>query len=414
MGLQVDWEVEAERERVTISGEDPEVKRARRRATVRFFLVLFGFLAVIALIIGAIAVRWRYVTWQDEQALRDTIASEVTALRIGDRALFLELQRSASEDWAITQSSVWDQYQQLKQTQEVNFTGRVVDMTIDDQRARILIEELINGAPYGRVWFYWRYEDGWHHVPPDYTFWGQRRTLTSNGLTVEYQSFDQTVAASIANVVDGWLHTSCVIDCVESLIIEIVPAPDLTTNWAENDTARIVFSSPYVREARLDLPFNPVAQLEIANLLARRVVENANGQSFDPNSEAEFLKRAAAAWLVGRYLNVSSGAHMLDSFAQIYGDEAVGTLVRSLTPESGISRLLTIANTDSLANLPLDWRDYLTWKLNQEGFAVQVNSIESTQDAAGNPLLIASAQNSTGSAISATFALINGQWQRTG
>lgn len=415
MGLQVDWEVEAERERVTVSGEDPEAGRARRRATIRFLLVLFGFLAIVGLIAGAVVVRWRYVTWQDEQALRDTVASEVTALRIGDRNLFLTLQRSASEDWAITQSAVWDQYQELKQDQDVNLTGRIADMVIDDQRARVLVEELINGAPYGRVWFYWRYEDGWHHVPPDYTFWGSPRRINADGLTVQYQAFDQPVAEAVARTTAEWLQTSCAIACMDGLSIEIVPAPDLTTRWADNASASLMIASPFVREARLDLPFDPITQLEAANLLARRVVDIAtSGQSFDPESEAEFLRRSTAAWLVGRYLNVASGSHLLDSFAQQYGNEAIGTLAQSLTPESTINQLVTLANANSLADLPLDWRDYLTWLLTQEGFTVQVNSVEASADAAGNPLLIATAQDAAGNTVPATFALINGRWQRTG
>ncbi len=412
MGLQVDWEVEAERERVTVSGEDPEAGHARRRATIRFFLVLFSFLAIIGLIFGAVIVRWRYVTWQDEQALRDTIASEVTALRIGDRNLFLELQRSASADWEITQSAVWDQYQQLKQTQDINLTGRIVNMVIDDQRARVLVEELINGAPYGQVWFYWRYEDGWRHVPPDYTFWGSPRTLNAGELTLQYQAYDQPVAEAVSSIVTDWMQISCVIACIDPLTIEIVPAPDLATNWIEN---RLVISSPFARHARLDMPFDPVVQLEAANLLARRVVDIATSeQVFEATSEAEFLRRSAAAWLVGRYLNVASGAHLLDSFARDYGNEAVGALVQSLTSDSSVNQLITLANANSLAELSLDWRDYLTWLLTQEGFSVQVNSVETSSDAAGNPLLIAIAEDGSGNTISATFALINGRWQRTG
>ena len=44
------------------------------------------------------------------------------------------------------------------------------------------VEEIIGGVPYGRVWFYWRYDDGWRHVPPDYTFWGDARTVEADGV----------------------------------------------------------------------------------------------------------------------------------------------------------------------------------------------------------------------------------------
>ncbi len=54
MGIQLDWEVASEKMRHTSAGEDPETKRARRRARLRFVLVIIGVVAILALLIYAI------------------------------------------------------------------------------------------------------------------------------------------------------------------------------------------------------------------------------------------------------------------------------------------------------------------------------------------------------------------------
>ena len=68
--------------------------------------------------------------------------------------------------------SEFEAYQQLKQAHRVELTGDVLDVTIDDLRGRVVLQETIDGVPYKVVWFYWYYEDGgerdqpgWRRVP---------------------------------------------------------------------------------------------------------------------------------------------------------------------------------------------------------------------------------------------------------
>src|SRR5690606_7274368 len=110
--------------------------------------------------------RWEQVNQQLEQLLSDTVQAEVTAIRLGDLTAFEERQRSATGDWANTQRQLFDDYQTLKTTSNIVLSGHVVDAEIDGQRGRVQVEEIIDGVPYIQTWFYWRYEDGWFHVPP--------------------------------------------------------------------------------------------------------------------------------------------------------------------------------------------------------------------------------------------------------
>jgi hypothetical protein len=417
MGIQVDWEIEAERQTVPAAGKDDADARKRRRAQRRFIGVMLLFLLIIGGLIGAVALRLRTVEWEIEQALRATVASEVAALRLGDRELFMSLQRSAAPDWIQRQEAAFDRYQSLKQSQDINLTGRILESVIDGQRARILLEEVINGVPYGRVWTYWRYDDGWRHTLTDYTFWGEPAAIDMDNVDVNYHTLDEATAAAVAETVDRWLETGCAIfACDTQLSIDIVPSESLTIEWLDEQANTLRIPTPYSGDARLDQPFDPVTQLEAANLIARQLVDEAtNGQAFDPNSEAEFLRRSAVSWLVGRFLNVSSGSFLLDSLARNYGDEAVGTLIRSLIPETTASALASLTNT-TLDQADLDWRDYLTWRLSLEGLPYQVISIERVTDLNGLPALRASVQNTADPSLQGAidFSLVDGVWQRSG
>ena len=88
MSIKFDWEVEAEREHIPSAGEDPQAKRRRRRGQLRLLIIMLAVALLIGGVFAAIAVRLRYVDWQVENQLRDTIAAEVGALRLGDRAAF--------------------------------------------------------------------------------------------------------------------------------------------------------------------------------------------------------------------------------------------------------------------------------------------------------------------------------------
>lgn len=366
MSIKFDWEVEAEREHIPSAGEDPQAKRRRRRGQLRLLIVILGAALLIGGVVAAISVRLRYVDWQVENALRDTIAAEVAALRLGDRGSFLNVQRSADESWTQQQSALFDRIQEAKLTQDVALTGRVLEVNVDDPRGRARVEEIIGGVPYARTWFYWLYEDGWRHVPPDYTFWGAARTLEQPGMTVRYRDFDAPFAPALADAASGWWAQGCALfgcDGLPPVAIEIVPDELLRTGWSPVDQWTLQLPSPYVRPTRLDTPFDAAMQVEIAQLLAGRLIDAVHGGAeLAKGSDAAFLRDSIASWLVGRWLGADTGALLVNSFAARVGDTAATQVARALTPDTTISLLGDVAGAP-LETLDLDWRDYLQERL---------------------------------------------------
>ena len=365
MGIRLDWEIEAEQEHHQQSGgEDPETRRKRRRARLRFLLVLFVMLALIGSVVGAVILRLRQVDWQMEQLLRDTVNAEVAALRLGDHTIYLDMQRSATNDWLQRQDANFARYQTLKQTHNLNLSGRIINATVDGQRGRVELEEIIDGVPYGRVWFYWRYDDGWRHVPPDYTFWGDAKTADESGVTVSYRAVDEAVAQTAASAMSEWLKVGCAaLNCnPPHLNVEIVPTEGLTINWSANDLWTMELPSPLIDSMRLDQPFDIGMQINAANLLAERLVGN-----FSPAypADAYYLRQAIVSWLVKRFAQVETNSFLISSLAEKYGDPAVGRLLSILQPDSNAGVISQITGTAlDLSNL--DWRDFLTWRLTVE------------------------------------------------
>jgi hypothetical protein len=379
VGIRLDWEIEAEREHLKNTGEDPESVRARRRVQLRFVLFIGFLLLLVGGIIGALALRLRHVDWEVEQLLRDTVDAEVAALRIGDRSAFLSFQRSATDEWLRRQETLFDRYQALKVEADVNLTGQILDVTVDGLRARVRLQEIIGGTPYGRVWFYWRYEDdpniendkhGWRHVPPDYTFWGEPDSITGDRVTVRYRSFDEEVAQTVASHVNEWISSACAAlscDALPIITVEIVPDELIQTDWVEGDQWRLELPSPYTRDARMDMLFDPTAQLTLANLLAERLTfEVSSGMQPVPTADSAFVRQSIIAWLMARFVGIETNTYLLDSVELIYGETAVGRLLQSLEPDSNMSVLNAVTGTASLDQANLDWRDYLTWRLRQE------------------------------------------------
>ncbi|MBW4435504.1 MAG: hypothetical protein KME04_00095 [Pleurocapsa minor GSE-CHR-MK-17-07R] len=416
MGFKVNWEIEAERERLPDMGEDMELAHAGRRALLRFIGLLLVLLLVVGGIVAAILLRLRYVDFEVEQALRDTVSSEVTALRVGDSDLFLRLQRSASEDWLTVQRASFDNYQALKQQSDVSLAGTIRDIAVDGQRGRVIVEEIIGGAPYARVWFYWRYEDGWFHVPPDFTFWGDPGTIRAGSVEVSYQGLDSRFAQAASEQISIWLSRGCeLLGCTApDMRVVITPADNVATQWLSQDPPYLEMQSPYLRGARTDALFDPVQQLEAANLVARLLVERALQPAPDASGDAAYAHRAAASALVGQFLNVPSGATLIDSVLASRGASGLMLFLGRVTTGEPIVSALTSPEYPAPASDPaLDWRDYLAWRLGQEGITAQLVSATLSSDGGGNPIITASGTNANG-AVQFTFALINGAWTRTG
>lgn len=370
MGIRLDWEIEAEQGQIKSAGEDVIARRKRRVAWVRFIV----FVGIVAGILGGIAalINWRLKSVDDQiaQLLRNTVDAEVAAIRIGDQSAFLAVQRSASDDWEQQQAQLFNEYQQLKLTQQIELTGQILDLNVSDMRARVEVQEIENGVPYTRVWFYWRYDDGWRHVPSDFTYWGDVATYEGQGVNVRYQTVDAPVATAMGTAMEEWLQTACgAINCAQppTVNVDVLPDEGLQLQWSANDPWTLQVPSPYITRARSDMPFDTRLQFGVAGLLAERLVaaSSANMQPTYP-ADAYYLRQAIVSWLVGKFVHKDTNAFVVDSLARNYGDAAVGRLLQAMQPGSDVSILAGAAGASSLDQANLDWRDFLTWRLMTE------------------------------------------------
>lgn len=382
MGIRLDWEIEAEQSHLRQrSSEDAITRRKRRMTQLRLLLII---LVIPALLLGSVFVvlsRLRAADGEIEQSLRNTIDAEVTALRIGDFNAFSAAQRSASDDWMQKQQGVFNDYQNLKLSQVTQLTGQILSLTIDHNRARAEIQEIINGVPYTRVWFYWRYDDGWRHVPPDYTFWGDVETYPASQVEVRYQTVDDTLAKAMGDEVAQWIQSTCnsfACGALPHLMIDIVPDEALQVTWSAGNPWLLQVPSPYVRRARSDMPFDLDLRFAVAGLLAERLVAYASGdmRAVYP-TDAYYLRQAIVSWLIGRFVQLDTNAFIVSSLATNYGDAAVGQLLANLKPDSSLDVLGQITGVASLEQAKLDWRDFLTWRLVTEDQLIQHQSVDS-------------------------------------
>ncbi len=388
--VKLDWDIESEKGRSQLHKENPRGRRSRTRSLVRLLLIVGVFLGIVGLVAFLVQQRWTQVNERLEELLVQTVQSEVAALRIGDLENFLAIQRSATDEWYLAQEATYQQYQELKASSEVVLSGQVVDVEIDGQRGRAQVEEIIDGVPYVRTWFYWRYneiidettglpeqEGGWRHVPPDYTFWGASATIETDHFVIRYRSLDRAVAESMQNRLATWLEQTCTLfNCAElpPLTIDIIPDPALTVGWATNEQNawQMVVPSPYTNRARADQPFDPELRIDVAVLLANRIVDwQLAGRLPQYPADAFYLRSAIATWLAGRFLEVRTDAHLIESLAENYGPATVTQLLAVLQPTDSIAVLSTATGVFPINGLTVDWRDFLVWRLTTEDELIQ-------------------------------------------
>lgn len=375
MGIKLDWEIEAEQTHIKNVGEDPETRRRRRRARRRLLLLVLGTLLLFGAVAGFLYLRLKQVEFEIEEVLRNTVDAEIAALRLGDWQAFSQFQRSASGDWTQQQEQAFQNYQQLKQESSVELTGRILNAAVDRQRARVAVEEIIDGVPYTRIWFYWRYDDGWRHVPPDYTFWGEVRRYDGTYADVRYRSVDEPFAISLGTKLNEWLTSGCAaVACqpIPEVMVEVIPEEGLTLSWSETTPWLLQVPSLYLERARSDQPFDLEQQFAIAGLLAERLVAQAtnNLQPVYP-ADAYQLRQAVISWLIGRFVQINTNSFLVASLAQNYGDAAVGRLLQTMQPDTSVVALSAVTGVGSLEQANLDWRDYLTWRLATENELIQ-------------------------------------------
>lgn len=386
MGVKLDWDIEAEQGKQKEHKEDFQQRGARYFAAGRFLLIILIFAGILGGIAYLISQRWEQVNQRVEQVLVDTVQAEIAALRVGNFDDFINMQRSATDDWLISQRAVYEEYQSLKASADVTLSGRIVSVEVDGQRGRVQIEEIIDSVPYVQTWFYWRYTPivdetgkeidagGWRHVPPDYTFWGIASTIERDAFVVRYQAVDEMTAQAVATEIQRWLDETCsFLTCsdVPLITVDIIPNALPEARWADGDAWQLLIPSPYLGRARADRPFSGKLQLDVATLMASRLIDSNLSAAPAYPADAFFLHEATVAWLVGRFIQVSSESYLITSLVNNYGLQTIPSLLQNLQPQSNISILATVAGAASVGDLNLDWRDYLAWRVELEDEFIQ-------------------------------------------
>ncbi len=400
MGIQLDWQVESERSKQRAT-EDPSAKHERRQQRRRLLI----FMIIVAILLGGVimAVQWRIhqVDQRAEDDLRATVDVELTALRIGNRSNFINVQRSASEDWMNGQHALFDEYQSFKQNGWLG-DAQIIDIEVDHNqpRGRVVVEQVINDVPYRMVWFYWRYNDvvtdqngdientqnGWRHVPPDIEFWGKEQTIKKDNLRVTYFDLDEDVAKAVAPLAENWWNGSCekiLCEDIPELTIAIVPESLAGPTWDPYDDLTLKIPSPLLGGRA---PFDVVPSADIQSTLLemitlRSLAYQAGGDLnlVSPYEDIYWISEHAQAWLISD-LNPSSpmSSTFFASIEQFWGPQFPTQILQNLNIDSKIG-FIEIAFGISVDDMPdeqlnaMDWTDFFQWRLRAEHTAHSAN-----------------------------------------
>ncbi len=374
--ISFEWEIETERVK-RVDGEDPKARRRRRRNLLRLLLILGLLLTLVGA--GAIGIRQRFIDARNAiaQRLQDTIKAEVAALRIGDMNAWLKLKDPDDEAWMESQQTLFHHYERLKAESAIELSGSIVAVTIDDGRARALVQENIRGLPYARLWFY-RFDGGaWLHIAPDFSFWGDEAQYAGAGVEVRYRAADALFAEQLGAALLDWRARGCaLLDCADlpTLQAEVVPNAAARATWTDEANLNLQLRSPYIEIARADLPFDASYRQAVSELLAARLLaQHRSGSEAEFPHDAYFLWESAKIWLSRWLADAEAGAGLLPSLARNYGAQHVADLLAMLAPNDDMSRLGEVLGMN-IAEADLDWSDFIGWRLEAEAALIKARA----------------------------------------
>lgn len=366
MGIKLDWEVESDGGWDEI-GEDPGAIAGRRRRLRAIRNILLALLVLFALGAGAIGYRLRQIAGQRRADLEALIAAETAALRIGDRRAFLAAQADVGE-WVHIQDSTYAQYQALGP--RVDVTGHVVTLDINGDHARADLREVLDGQPWLVTWFYRHDEQGWLHVPPDATFWGEQTTDDTTHVEYIYYEQDSDLAEMLKTRLDNWWQTACRATACDgwppAIRLHIEPDPLVQVGWAAYDAHTLLVPSPHLTRRPEDGTIDPALTETLAANVALYWAETLLAGPPEPHSEAAWLQNELAVWLKGQLVPETASPSFLDPLADNYGPPFIHDFaadIRSGTP--AIPALVSLTGIPA-ADLPLTWDSYITHRLQAE------------------------------------------------
>ena len=335
-------------------------------------------LLVAAIAAGAVFVRQRLIDVQNQyaQMLQDTVKAEVAALRIGDRNAFLSFQ-GAGSDWRRVQRGTFQEYSRLKSAHDLEVTGNILAVAIEDAHARVVVQENIDELPYARLWFYRRTDNRWQHIEADYGFWGIWQQYERSRVRVNFREADRQFAVQLGDTISRWLEIGCeLFGCAKEFAYTVdvhVEAAEPVAR-AGGSTNQLVMGSPYTGLARADTPFDSSRQFLAARLIADAFVDDASrAANIAAGSDAAFLRESVVSWLAERFTRIDSGALLIRSLAVNYGAATVAELVPRLEVTADMSSLDAVV-PGSIAEADLDWRDFIAWRLSREDELIAIRA----------------------------------------
>ena len=339
---------------------------------------------------------------------------------------------------------------QVRKLESNALGGEIVALAISGEVAWVQIEEIINGEDWLHTWFYRRSGDAWRHVSPQAGWRGHARSHRAGGLRIDYDDIDAPLVAALAPLLESWLENACrFLNCAANpaLNVQILARPGAAV-WSTADSWLLLLPSPRAGLVRGDEALSAGLRAEIAKLLAGRLVRETAGQPGpDWSREAGWLHASAGAWLADRLLQRDSGQHLLQSLSANYGDDALSALIEGLGPGVTLDLVAQVTAEPDLHETALDWRDLLTWQLEQEsvtrlagdsdGFLAlydlrddalgvlararlvagefigppSIEEVTPVSAAGGSALLRARVRDDSG-AVSVFFRLVEGRWLR--
>ncbi len=373
MGIKFDWELEGD---ATRTPEGDAYQGQQRRTWQRYF---WPALLVLVALLGAgtaIYLRLEHVSATLRGQLESTVAAETLALRLGDRSAYLALQAEGGE-WRRIQHDAFDEYQAL--APRLDIPGEIVEMHVGGDTARVTLRETLDGAPYLVTWHYTHSRHGWLHALPDAGAWGKPGEITSEHFTFTFREADRPFVEAMGQHLDAWWEAACrETGCIApppGPRVDVRPDPFAAAGWSGEPADRLIIPSPLLERVPENGP--PLSDADAAALgravaerWAQALVESAGANRADPpqpGSDLAWMEGELAAWLHHRLdaaaapesafftpLEAEFGADFMREFIQaIHRD---GRLVPVLQELTGISA----------AELPVDWRGYIEYRLRAE------------------------------------------------
>jgi hypothetical protein len=156
------------------------------------------------------------------------------------------------------------------------------------------------------------------------TYLGAPQTHTNDHVIINYHEVDAAFATRMGDSITNWVTVACdalTCDGLPLIRVEILSRGVSQIDWSSDDPWLLRVPSPYIKRARSDLPFSPELQVEVATLLAERIVlQAANGIPAVYPADAYFLQQGVISWLVGRFVLIDTESFLITSLAANYGD----------------------------------------------------------------------------------------------